>query len=253
MDLIGEDFVTTIRCANAEFTNLSAVIFDKDGTLEDSHCFLRELAQRRSRLIDAQIPGIGDPLLMSFGILDATLDPTGLTAVGSRQENEIAAAAYIAETGRSWHESLEIARNAFDEADRYLPRTAETVPLFPGTQEMLQALKTAGLKLGILSADSTAGVKAFVERHQLSNYFQLEMGVDRGGKLKPDPHLFVEACETLSVKPSATLMVGDSALDIEMAQRAGAAGAVGVNHSGTKALTKADATIATWDRLAVIS
>jgi phosphoglycolate phosphatase len=51
-----------------------------------------------------------------FGIEGDTLDPTGLMAVGSRRENEIAAAAYIAETGRGWIESLAIARSAFEEA-----------------------------------------------------------------------------------------------------------------------------------------
>jgi len=245
--------LVTIRCGDVAFANIRAVIFDKDGTLENSHSFLRELAQRRSRLIDAQIPGIGEPLLMAFGVMDATLDPAGLTAVGSRQENEIAAAAYIAETGRSWHEALEIARTAFDEADRYLPRTPETVPLFPNTLAMLKELSAAGLTLGILSADSTAGVNAFVERHQLSTYFQLKMGVDHCGLLKPDPRLFSTACEALAVEPSAAVMVGDSALDMEMARNAGAAGEIGMNWSGTKALANADITLATWEQLKAIA
>ncbi|NES40040.1 MAG: HAD family hydrolase, partial [Moorea sp. SIO2C4] len=97
--------MVTIRCGKVTFPNIEAVIFDKDGTLEDSQVYLRELAYKRSRLIDAQIPGIGEPLLMAFGVQDDTLDPTGLMAVGSRRENEIAAAAYIAETGRGWLES----------------------------------------------------------------------------------------------------------------------------------------------------
>ncbi|HEY9633534.1 MAG TPA: HAD family hydrolase, partial [Coleofasciculaceae cyanobacterium] len=94
--------MVTIRCRDVTFSNIQAVIFDKDGTLEDSQVFLRELGQKRSRIIDAQIPGIGEPLLMAFGINGDTLDPTGLMAVGSRRESEIAAAAYIAETGRGW-------------------------------------------------------------------------------------------------------------------------------------------------------
>lgn len=83
--------MTAIQCGDVRFANIQAIVFDKDGTLEDSEAYLRNLGQKRSRLIDAQIPGIGDPLLMAFGINGDTLDPTGLLAVGSRRETEIAA------------------------------------------------------------------------------------------------------------------------------------------------------------------
>ena len=243
-----------IRCRDVIFTDIQAIIFDKDGTLENSHNFLRELGQRRARMVDAQIPGIGEPLLMAFGILDAQLDPTGLMAVGSRRDNEIATAAYIAETGRSWFESLAIAHSAFEEADRYLRETADTSPLFTGTLEVLKFLAETDLKLGILSADSTVGVQAFIERHQLSTYIQLGMGVDKEGLNKPDPALFLQACKALSVEPAHTLMVGDSAGDIDMATKAGATGTIGICWGKSKAnhLGKADVVIMGLEELEVI-
>lgn len=245
--------MVTIRCRNITFTDIQAVIFDKDGTLEDSQVFLRELGQKRSRLIDAQIPGIGEPLLMAFGINGDTLDPTGLMAVGSRHENEIAAAAYIAETGRGWLESLAIAHSAFAEADRYLKDAAGTSPLFTGSLEVLKSLWGAGLKLGILSADSTARVQAFVTRHQLEPYIQLQQGVDEGLS-KPDPALFLQACQTLGVEPASTLMVGDSVGDIEMAKRAGAAGCIGICWGTLEAahLEGADVVISQLDEIQVV-
>jgi phosphoglycolate phosphatase len=245
--------LATIRVRNVTFPNIQAVIFDKDGTLEDSQVFLRELGQKRSRLIDAQIPGIGEPLLMAFGIDGEKLDPTGLIAVGSRRETEIAAAAYIAETGRGWLESLAIARSAFEEADRYLKDAANTTPLFVGSLEVLKFLCEAGLKLGILSAASTARVQSFVKRHQLDPYIQLQQGVDEGPS-KPDPSLFLQACQTLGVEPASTLMVGDSAGDIEMARRAGAAGCIGICW-GTPAaahLEAADVAISQLDEIQVL-
>ncbi|HBB32111.1 MAG TPA: HAD family hydrolase [Cyanobacteria bacterium UBA8803] len=244
--------MATIRCRDVTFHNIQAVIFDKDGTLEDSQDFLRELGHKRSRLIDAQIPGIGEPLLMAFGIQGDTLDPTGLMAVGSRLENQIAAAAYIAETGRGWLESMAIARRAFEESDRYLKHAAGSSPLFAGSLEVLKFLAEAGLKLGILSADSTAGVQAFVRRHQLDSYIQLQQGVDT--KLsKPDPALFIQACQTLGIEPAATLMVGDSAGDIEMARRGGAAGCIGICWGVSEAahLKGADVAIAQLDEIQV--
>ena len=216
-----------IRCGTVEFHHIEAIIFDKDGTLEDSQNFLRELGIRRARLIDAQIPGIGEPLLMAFGVQDDQLDPTGLMAVGSRQENLIAAAAYIAETGRSWFEALEIAQNTFTEADKYLPKDHLSSPLFAGSLDVLKALSEAGLKLGILSAAPTEDVKTFVKNHQLTNYIQLMLGGDRG-LTKPDPQLFIQACQLLEIPPQSTLMIGDAQGDIIMAQQAGAAGTIGI-------------------------
>lgn len=246
--------MVTIRCRDVTFCHIQAVIFDKDGTLLDSQVFLRELGQKRSRMIDAQIPGIGEPLLMAFGIQGDSLDPTGLMAVGSRRENEIAAAAYIAETGRGWIESLAIAHNAFAEADRYLKDAAGTSPLFTGSLDVLKSLSDAGLKLGILSADSTAGVQAFVKRHQLDAYIQLQQGVDQGPS-KPDPALFLQACRSLGIEPASALMVGDSAGDIEMGRRAGAAGCIGISWNTSKTaahLQGADVAIAQLDEIQVL-
>lgn len=240
-----------IRCREVTFPNIQAVIFDKDGTLENSEEFLRNLGQKRSRLIDAQIPGTGDPLLMAFGINGNTLDPTGLLAVGSRRENEIAAAAYVAETGRGWLESLAIAHRAFEEADQYLQNSAPS-PLFVGSLEVLEFLSTAGLKLGILSAASTPRVKEFVKRHQLSDRIQLEMGVDEGPS-KPDPALFLQACQKLGVEPNATLMVGDSPGDIQMARNAGAAGCIGIcwGSAAPAHLENADVVISQLDEIQI--
>lgn len=235
------------------FSHIEAVIFDKDGTLEDSQIFLRELAQKRSRLLDAQIPGVGEPLLMAFGINGDSLDPTGLMAVGSRSECEIAAAAYVAKTGRGWIESLAIAKSAFAESDCYLQESATTSPIFAGSLEVLIKLCQAGLKLGILSAASTARVEAFVKRHQLESYIKLQQGVEQGPS-KPDPVLFLQACQSLGVAPASTLMVGDSAADIEMAQRAGAAGCIGICWGTPLAahLNGADVVISQLDEIQVV-
>jgi phosphoglycolate phosphatase len=246
--------MVNIKCQGITFPNIQAVIFDKDGTLEDSQEFLRNLGLKRSRLIDAQIPGIGEPLLMAFGIDGGKIDPTGLMAVGSRRENEIVAAGYIAETGRGWLESLSIARRAFDEADEMLKNTPHP-PLFVGTLEVLKSLWVVGVKLGILSAATTEDVKKFVARHQLKDYIELQMGVDSTNLNKPDPDLFLRACERLEVRPAVTLMVGDSAGDIEMGKNAGAAGCIGISWGNAKVshLEKADVAIASLSEIKIVN
>ncbi|MBE9251558.1 HAD family hydrolase [Dolichospermum sp. LEGE 00240] len=243
--------MATIKCKNIGFSNIEAILFDKNGTLEDSESYLRTLGQKAARMIDAQIPGIGEPLLMAFGINGNFLDPTGLISVASRRETEVAAAAYIAETGRGWFESLKIARQALEEAEQYVGKTPS--PLFVGSLEILKSLSAAGLKLGILSAATTQEVKKFVNIHQLSDYLQLEKGVDDGPS-KPDPTLFLEACQALGVLPEATLMVGDSIGDMQMARHAKAGGCIGITWIGkADNVQGADVVINQIDEIQVIA
>jgi phosphoglycolate phosphatase len=218
-----------IACEELKFERITAVIFDKDGTLENSGAYWRLVGSERARLIDAQIPGIGEPLMMAFGIIDDLLDPQGLMAVGSYDENKIAAAAYIAETGKSWYESKKIAQAAFSEVaeSKYLIKTPKLAPLYHDVRETLQSLANKGLKIGILSADSTTAVEDFVSNHQLDSYIQLCLGANKE-ITKPDPRLFRQACETLKVTPEQTLMIGDASVDMMMAKGAKAAGTIGI-------------------------
>ena len=244
----------TIACQGLKFDNIAAIIFDKDGTLENSLPFWREVGIQRARIVDAQIPGVGEPLLMAFGIQDNILDPTGLMAVGSRQENEIAAAAYVAETGRSWHESMKIARDSFAEVSesKYLIKTPESAPLFPDAIAILKSLYSAGAKIGILSADSTTEVKNFVTNHQLQDFVQLSMGVD-GELFKPNPALYIKACQALGVIPEQTLMVGDSIGDMNMAKMAGAAGTIGINRYQNSVSLQGDIQISALCEIQILS
>ncbi len=246
--------MATIQSGDVQFEKIQAVVWDKDGTLANSQDFLRNLGRKRSRLIDAQIPGVQEPLLMAFGLESDRLNPAGLLAVGTRRENEIAAAAYVAETGRDWIEAQTIVRSAFSEAEKVLKRKADSTPLFPGALETLQDFLAAGVKLAIVSSDTTENVQDFVSRYGLNALIQLALGSD-GEWSKPDPNLFHQACDQLGVMPEATLAIGDSQSDIEMARSAGAAGCVCVSWGwSTKAqLHQANSLIHSFSELRAIA
>lgn len=246
--------MATIRCQDQSFTDIEAVIFDKDGTLADVASFLKSLAQKRSRLTDAQVPGVQEPLLLAFGIEDGQLNPAGLQAVGSRRENEIAAAAYIAETGKDWNEALDIAQSAFAEADSYLKRKADHTPLFPGTREVLQSLTAAQVKVGILSADIPQNIGDFIDCYALTACVDAYQGVE-GTISKPDPRLYEQLCTQLKVAPEQTLMVGDAQIDLIMAHSAGAAGCIQVTWGwpSPKSYPEAHAVIAQWQDFQLVA
>jgi phosphoglycolate phosphatase len=239
----------SIDCLTHKFSDIQAIIFDKDGTLEDSGDYLRNLAQKRARLIDAQIPGVGEPLLMAFGVNGLTLDPAGLQAVGSRYENEIAAAAYIAETGRGWSAALDIVQQAFTEVDRVMESTPNA--MFPGSKGSIESFAAAGIKMGIISAATTSQVVNFANYHQLQSCFQVLLGSDLQFA-KPDPRLFQFACQELGVNPARTLMIGDSSWDMIMGSKGGAAGCIGISWGrSAKPLAMADVSISDLSELKI--
>jgi phosphoglycolate phosphatase len=242
--------MATIYCGANTFQNVEAILFDKDGTLADSHQFLHALALARSSFVEAQVPGVKESLLKTFGLVNGRINPVGLIAVSTRQEDEIATAACIAATGRDWIEAKTIAHTALLDADRALPQKAKLTPLFDGALPLLQSLARSDLKVGILSADTEENVRDFVRVHSLAAYFHLQMG-SRNGLSKPDSRLLDLACHRLSVSPAATLIIGDSSADIELAKRGGALGAVGVTWGGTHSnqLANADVILDHFDEI----
>ena len=100
--------MVTVQVHDRSFSNIEAIVFDKDGTLANTEAYLIQLGQKRSRLIDAQVPGVSEPLQMAFGLERNRLNPEGMMAIASRKECEIATAGFLAETGKPWIEALNL-------------------------------------------------------------------------------------------------------------------------------------------------
>lgn len=225
--------MVNLSFGDRRFMAIEAVILDKDGTLAAVEPYLHKLALARAQQISSVEPGVawGD-LLAAWGIRSAqgqptALAPAGLMAVGSRYENQVAAAAYVAATGRSWAESMAIAQTAFDAAAAGLGDKPPQTPPLAGVTAALTQLHQRGLKLGILSSDTTANIDDFLIYYGLTGMIQAIAGADQT-PAKPDPAAYQALCRRLGVDPQKSLMVGDSRLDLTMAQAAGAAGTVAI-------------------------
>ncbi|MBD2655220.1 HAD family hydrolase [Synechocystis sp. FACHB-383] len=246
--------LVSITIQNKTFTQIQALIFDKDGTLENSKVYLEKLTVARLALLEQKVPepNFGDRLAGAYGFnrSNEQLDPGGLMAVGSRRDNLIAAASYIAEQGHGWFQSLEIANQCFDQADRQIVANADTCPMFPNVVNCLQQWRNQGVKIAILSAARQKSVERFIADHQLQNLVDVAKGSDQGLS-KPDPALYLLTCQELGVKPAHTLMIGDAQGDITMAKGANAQGAIAIHWPGYPKgnLLGADVTIADLEQI----
>jgi len=218
--------LVSICCGTTTFPGIRAVFFDKDGTLADVEPYLRALAEGRSRALDQRVPGVGEAMQRAFGVRGDRLDPAGLMAVGTRLENEIAAATYLAAQGIPWFEALAQVAQVFQEADRQLPSRAPQTPPLPGILPLLEHLTRHGVLLGVISADSPSNIQSFFDTYGLDPYFQGYVGAEPSQPTKPDPRLVYRLCDQLGVAPAEVLVVGDGQGDMEMAIAAHTAGAI---------------------------
>ena len=91
----------------------------------------------------------------------------------------------------------------------------------PGTFEALEAFKSAGYKLAIVS-NAEGQVEADAKRFGLAKYFDVIIDSHIVGVAKPDPRIFQIALERLGVGPDEARFAGDIySIDVEGARAAG--------------------------------
>lgn len=242
----------SLHCRDIKLGNIKAVVFDKDGTLANSQHYLMRLAFKRLELIEALFPDLTAILLKAWGVSDGALNSDGLMAIGTRFENEIVTAGYIAAEGYAWADALGRIQQIFAEVDAQMPSKALYTPLFDGTIEMLSTLASTPLRLGVLSADSQFHVDAFVDHYQLHQYFDIWLGTDSSEFAKPKPEALNRICQKLGVEASQTLVIGDSAVDLHLARNGRAAGFFSVSSIwGGAPVDGADATLLHWSDLSL--
>lgn len=103
----------------------------------------------------------------------------------------------------------------------YLQNLNDDHRLFPGTLEMLAALRAKGYLTAVVTSKNIRGTTKAIELSGMSGLFDCVITADDVEHYKPDPEPIQKAMALLGVTPEESIYVGDSAFDIEMAQRAG--------------------------------
>jgi phosphoglycolate phosphatase len=93
-------------------------------------------------------------------------------------------------------------------------------PLYDGIRELLTALHGRGWLLGVATGKSDRGLKACLTNHSIFDLFVTLQTADRHPS-KPDPSMLSAAMFEAGAQPADTVMIGDTAFDMAMAQAAG--------------------------------
>jgi pyrophosphatase PpaX len=95
------------------------------------------------------------------------------------------------------------------------------VTYVPGTRELLQQLRNAGLKLGVVTSKGLPATTEGLRLFDLEPCFDTLVTYEDTPRHKPHPDPLILGAERLGTDPAHTLYVGDALFDIQAGQAAG--------------------------------
>jgi phosphoglycolate phosphatase len=179
---------------------LALVVLDCDGTLVDSQRAICTIMQECFTT-----HGLTAPEAAAVrGIVGLQLDEAILRLLGPVDT----------------HDPLVMAETYRQVAYRLRDQDQFEEPLFPGTRDGIVSLADKGYLLGIATGKSSRGLRDTLVKHGLEGYFTTLQTSDVAPG-KPNPEMLYRAMRETGADPQATIMVGDTTFDIEMARAAG--------------------------------
>jgi HAD superfamily hydrolase (TIGR01509 family) len=174
-----------------------AVIFDLDGVLADSEPWWNEIDKK---------------LLAEYGV----------TYRGEYHRNVL---------GVSYRLAVEFYKKAFGlsvPTEELMRRRAEIaidffanrVGLFPSAKEVLQKLRQMNLRLAVATSSVSASARPFLDRHQLTAFFDVIVTGDEIERGKPHPDIYLRAAEKLGLVADECFVIEDAFSGIAAAKAA---------------------------------
>ena len=91
----------------------------------------------------------------------------------------------------------------------------------PGVKEILEFGKKQGIKLALATSSSRDYAMKCLENAGIDTYFDGIVCGDMVSHSKPDPEIYIRACELVNVDPKDAVAFEDAPAGIEAAYRAG--------------------------------
>jgi putative hydrolase of the HAD superfamily len=185
---------------------IEIVLFDLDDTLHDDTYAYSNAAEEVAREVAAE-HGIDALALKAAYIAESE----GFWHRLSPLDLKVKLASLRASMWQSALERVGLNDSALarQSAERYNAYRVKYFTLFPGTTELLRALRDRGMKLGIVTNGLSETHREKIAILRVSEYFDAIFLSDEVGMVKPDPLLFAHACRTLGGAPAHAAMVGD--------------------------------------------
>lgn len=215
-----------------ELEDIDAVLFDKDGTIIDSHLYWGGIIEKRSRALISSfelVPTIHEDLCraMGYSISQRRLLPQGPIALVSREEVISAVQQYLKSIGTKADAGM--ISELFQEVHTdFLNVIKEYIAILPGARKLVQQISEAGARTALVTTDSKPNAEQIVEHLGIRANFDIIIGKESTPLSKVTGVPAKLACEALGVSPDRTICIGDAEMDALMANNAGLKGCVAV-------------------------
>ncbi len=182
---------------------VEAVIFDLDGTLAHFNLDFKALrGEVRGYLIRVGVP------TSVVNVNESIFEMLTKTEIFFKNGDKLNAARVFDDV-RS--QTLAI-------AEKYEMEAAQTTSLQTGAVEALKELKGMKLKMGLCTTNSEKAAKYILGRFKIEDFFSTIVSRDRVKFVKPHTEQFELALKALDAQSQATVIVGDSVVDMQSAK-----------------------------------
>jgi pyrophosphatase PpaX len=177
---------------------IEAVLFDLDGTLSAFNLEYKALrGEVREYLLRAGVP--------------ASVLKTNESMFDMLSKSEI----YFKNSNKPFNE---VRMQCMAIAEKYEMEAAAATSLQPGAVETLKELNKMKLKVGLCTTSSEVAANYILNRFKIAEYFKVVVSRDKVQRVKPDTEQCELALKALGAKPADTVLVGDSAADMQSAK-----------------------------------
>src|SRR5438552_14267822 len=98
---------------------------------------------------------------------------------------------------------------------------ANRVGLFPSTKDVLNELREMKLRLAVATSSISASARPFLDRHELTPFFDVIVTGDEIERGKPDPDIYLRTAKKLGIGADACLVIEDALSGIAAGKAAG--------------------------------
>jgi HAD superfamily hydrolase (TIGR01509 family) len=183
----------------SKISEVKAVVFDMDGLLLDSERIA--LATFISACRECGFEPDVEVYYRCVGVNEAKTKQILIEGYGDKYPFE--------KVDKLWHARYE------EEAEK------RPFPLKPGVKELLEFLERRGIKKACATSTRHASAERKLNNARILRYFDFIIGGDEIVKCKPDPEIYLKACEKLNIIPSECLALEDSDNGVLSAYAAG--------------------------------
>lgn len=223
--------VVSISANGWALNEVSAILFDKDGTFVDSHQYWGRIIHQRSLAIceafHLDVLYVERlEIVMGFSRALGRLLPAGPIALVSRDE----VIEFVVQFLLSQNKIVSISQisEIFERVHHEMEKIEDHIQLIPEALPLFKSLKERGIKLAVVTTDAIKNTRVTLDKLGLQSYFSVIVGRESCKEPKASGVPAIIALSELGASAEKSICIGDAPMDMLMASNSGCKASIGV-------------------------